>query len=197
MASQQFLLTALISIIVTIATYEAVKYYSNSALYSMENDFTIIMLDVASELDVYWHKPTMLGGGSHSFKNANFSSIGCPLGTIGKNNKECKNEGLGETITLYPSPDSVLMKATINYFDELHTAEYVIKANDIHLSKSWTKISAGYSDANGIEKGKDEDMAEATGNNRVDAGNHNRDYAQYSYMTYQLTKARLDNERSL
>lgn len=197
MGSQQFLLTALISILVTVATYKAVKYYSNSALYSMENDFTIIMLDVASELDVFWHKPTMLGGGSHSFKNANFASIGCPLGTIGKNNRECKNEDLGETITLYPSPDSVLMVATINYFDELHTAEYVIKANDIHLSKSWTKISSGYSHANAEEKGKDENMAEVIRNNRVDAGNHNRDFALNSYMTYQLKKATLDNERSL
>lgn len=140
MAIKELLKIIGVALVVSIFTVIIITTFDDSSLIEMEDEFTRTMLDVASEVETYWHTPAMYDGGDHSFEGADFSKINCPFDVVSDNNKECINTELGEKIILHPSPDSVLLEATLSIEEEMYTAKYTIMPNDIHLLSSWSRV---------------------------------------------------------
>ena len=100
-----------------------------------------MLLETAGNLQVYWHKPTALGGGNHSFKGANFDMIPCLLDEIKYTNFNCQTTDEKYIINiLNVSEDSINVTAIIDSRGEYLQAEYTVKENSITILKKWSSF---------------------------------------------------------
>lgn len=76
MGQQQLLLVILVTIVVGIATAVAVETFQSDAQNANNTAVRKDLATIASDAQGYFMKPTMLGGGGHSFDGATFINIG-------------------------------------------------------------------------------------------------------------------------
>ena len=143
MGQQQLLLITLVTIIIGIATIIAILLFKSETVILLEDEFTESMLETANDLQVYYHKPSILGGGNHSFKGANFKQIPCRLGKVGPGEKpaSCSDDTNQYKLNIFSArADSVALYCDIKVNSEQYEAEYVVYPDKIRLKKKWTKL---------------------------------------------------------
>lgn len=117
MGQQQLLLVILVTIIVGIATVVAINTFGQAADSATLDATRQDMVSIGASSQGYWMKPTMLGGGSRSFEEVNFTHLvfGGTLGEIDDvtNPLEASNENATYTISNAGSGE-FLITAAIN-----------------------------------------------------------------------------------
>lgn len=141
MGTQQLFLVILTTVIISIATTIAITSISKTSITAMEEDFTVHMLRVVSDVEAFWHRPEALGGGSHSFNEVNFNTVPCPFNNVGTDTRECINDELGEKLGLYSAPDSVVLVAQITRNNQTFMSQYVIYPETFRLSMPWQEVN--------------------------------------------------------
>ncbi|MEX1212636.1 MAG: hypothetical protein WEA36_07310 [Balneolaceae bacterium] len=117
MGQQQLLLVMLVTIIVGIATVVAINTFGQAADSATLDATRQDMVTIAASAQGYWMKPVMLGGGSRSFENIDFTHLVFG-GTLGEtedatNPLEATNENATYTISDSGS-EEFLITAAIN-----------------------------------------------------------------------------------
>lgn len=139
MGQQQLILITLVTIIIGLATIIAISLFKSEKVFLIEDNYTELLLETADNLQVYWHKPSILGGGNHSFKDADFAKIPCLLDEIKYTNFNCQTTDEKYLINILDasSVDSINIAAIINLNGEYLEAKYTVKANSITILKKW------------------------------------------------------------
>ncbi len=150
MGQQQLLIIILVMIIIGLATILAISLIQTTEVILLEDQYTEIMLETASDIQTYWHKPAILGGGNHSFKGLDFNKIPCKLegsvtkvnapGVTGSNPANCASEDGNYRLNLFSSADDVSLYCDIRVGGEQYEAEYKIYPDRIELKKEWEKL---------------------------------------------------------
>jgi len=130
MGQQQLLLVILVTIIVGIATVVAINTFGQAADSATLDATRQDMVAIGASAQGYWMKPVMLGGGSRSFEEINFTHLVFG-GTLGEteeqtNPMEASNENATYTISGADS-DEFIITAAINDSQERFIAARVCR----------------------------------------------------------------------
>lgn len=141
MGQQQLLILILVMIIVGLAIMLAITLFQNEEVELLEEEFTEVMLETATNIQVFWHKPRVLGGGNHSFSGLSFNKIPCLLGKKGPGSipASCTDDEGTATINLFSGSDSVFMYCDLVIAGESYEAEYVVLPDRVYPKKKWEK----------------------------------------------------------